>query len=294
MSKVGPDTTPLGTNARIDASLISVRDDLRWPYHRAVTTVALSGPEASYESIASRKMAYLSTQNACAPRRSIIGIEPNRGASGSVDMAQNRDGKWVPQLNRRIRTDAAATSFLRDNGWAFEYGPSKVLSWFKPYTESRHEMAAFYEWIIDKRKGALLWGVSIGPTMMSMGASFPAQVAAGLAKPGDAPKAFYKSWPDDWDEVYQMWMAQTPAQAFKWVGYLNPAWPSRNPDDIDAGYKWVLNQTGAEPNRFVEVKDSNGDIEKIHYPKWYYQYVMRPAIKQVLSRAAAIGYPTTP
>lgn len=240
---------------------------------QAQSLVALSISETSALWVVGRQnpMWY---DNICWPTSSLVGLELGepiwkRDAAGNVV----RDEYGVEVIDVRVLmpsavTDAQSLAFLTGNGYIIplpkekeQYMKKQRRPWYIPAGmfagAGTPPIRYFFERVLDWRKGALLDNFSIGPTMRYLAFTKMA------AEAGSSPTGNYNaSWPNTWDDLFNVYMARTAGAQLKYFEYLSEAktgalWPAKMPNDRPNAVKWLRQQVGSDPAKAGIYYDAN-------------------------------------
>jgi hypothetical protein len=189
----------------------------------------------------------------CWPNRTLVGLEVLRGRNRATNAA-------VQLFRAKSANNLAVRNFLITRGLAADYpnggqvvntnnnaivaGPKYLTPTGDMAGLGTTAHALFMEWIMMERVPVALEMVSIGPTMMWMG-----MAGEGVRAGTYGAKAC--EWPDTWDDIFQLYVADSWTRLAKYMKYLQPGctghsdYPADHPNDDVRNVGWLTKQTGS-------------------------------------------------
>jgi hypothetical protein len=120
-------------------------------------------------------------------------------------------------------------------------------------------LAAFFDWVIVKRKADLLDNFSLGPTQMHM---LWSAVKKGVPRCG---------WPNTWEEIWAVWTADGIAKLMNSITYLDPAcgapvYPGTPVGDPHSkSVNWLSKHTGNKASAELYWSGANVNDKSVAY-----------------------------
>lgn len=242
-SDLGTDRQTRATLALYDLIKMAV------PKGQAVSIVAITMSECDGHWLQRRSSPPLLFDHDCWPSRTCVGLEYGMGADGK--RIWSRSAMLDPDFrNQVVKMKGASPSETDGKGGLLIAGGMKGAN--------SDDLAALWEWVIANRNAAGLRSFSLGPTQMWMGqVKLSLDYVRSKGLPTE-PAGYVKTFPQTWEEMFELYTAQDIGTIFKWLHYLDTsAWPGDEPWNKERGI------------HFLATKQTGTSKAESYYNSWY-------------------------
>jgi len=234
---------------------------------KAISLIAISINESGVLWTRPRADAAYVNGSFCSDCRVIVGYEAGRG--GALALRQS------------ILADSDAMAYLQGRNGVDSSGRFLQAPFFHGLDGNGldcPELARFFEWVVDNRKGNLLDAFSLGPCQQYM-------MYCGVYAPSGGGQPTVKTgYPQTWDDLWALYNPPDDVHLADMITYLDPSataqadYPANHPDDTEANVAWLLYQTGGDvnnPNGFPSTYYETGGQPQTMYNGWLWRVINR-------------------